>query len=204
MPRPPSRVSDLEAVADARRRYEIEGEHRDVIAAETGLSRRVIDARALEENWRRRRRSKPAPKASAPPSARKVAAPTASAPPEAARPAAPEPTRADLAVSITQAVERELAAIDAVLARLGTSRLGADEEGAGEAERTARTLASLARALKELKQLDARRTEPSGLQCDDMPRDIDEFRRELARRMDALVASRADARLPGGSGNRDT
>jgi hypothetical protein len=33
-------------------------------------------------------------------------------------------------------------------------------------------------------------------QYDDMSRDIDEFRRDLARRIDAFVASRADASLP--------
>ena len=193
-----SHACDPEALTQARRMYEA-GEHRVTIAVRLGLERSVLDAVVAQEKWRRERRSKAAPGRQA---RRERPAVHHKASREGpTQPTSVEPGRAELAATITRAVERELAAIDAVL-----SRLGGEGERSSEAERTARTLASLARALKELKQLDASGPEPRGSppEHDDMPRDIDEFRRELARRMDALVASRADARLPGGSGNRDT
>jgi hypothetical protein len=55
-----------------------------------------------------------------------------------------------------------------------------------EAERRARTLASLARTLTEVRKL---RAEEDKLkpQHDDGPTDIDEFRRELSKKLDRLV-----------------
>jgi hypothetical protein len=85
----------------------------------------------------------------------------------------------------------ELAAVEALRTQLKQkpqSRL--------DAERIARTLSSLTETLQKLQRLEC--TVPqTGSYDDDMPADIDEFRRELARRIDAFVASRAE---PGDGG----
>ena len=63
--------------------------------------------------------------------------------------------------------------------------------------RDARTLAVLVKTMRELLALDNIRdgaAPPAGSEHDDDagPRDLDEFRRELARRMDAIVAARTE------------
>jgi hypothetical protein len=71
-----------------------------------------------------------------------------------------------------------------------------------EAERRARTLASLARTLTEVRKL---RAEEEKLKPPDeklSPRDIEQFRTELARKLDRLVAEAkalppGEAELPG-------
>jgi len=89
-----------------------------------------------------------------------------------------------LAVRVQRVVERELDAIDQILGAIGAA-------DAAEAERSARTLASLARALKEVMRL-AAPDEPADADDDDpVPRDLDEFRRELARRIEALAGGGA-------------
>jgi hypothetical protein len=82
---------------------------------------------------------------------------------------------------------REIAAEEAARAELGTlPRLRA------EADSCTRRLAVLTHTLKLLRGIPA--APAAGLpDDDDMPRDIDEFRLDLARRIDAFVASRADA-----------
>lgn len=66
-------------------------------------------------------------------------------------------------------------------------------------ERSARTLATLTQTLRALRQMrngalpDTESLNDDSNDRDDMPRDIDEFRRDLARRIDAFVASRTDA-----------
>jgi hypothetical protein len=61
-------------------------------------------------------------------------------------------------------------------------------------EKDARTLAVLVKTLRELSALDGADGQPETE--DDGPHDIEEFRRELARRMEAVVAGRAH-RVPG-------
>jgi hypothetical protein len=83
-------------------------------------------------------------------------------------------------------VEKELTAEEAVRAQLGPL-----PRNAADAERTARTLSTLTQTLHALQRL------RGGLAAetqhdDDIPRDINEFRRELARRIEAFVASRTD------------
>jgi len=73
------------------------------------------------------------------------------------------------------------------------------EQPAGERERTARAIAVLAKTMRELTLFDERNKAPQVKDDDAGPRDIDEFRRELARRMDALVASRAGGGVSGES-----
>jgi AcrR family transcriptional regulator len=73
-----------------------------------------------------------------------------------------------------------------------------------ERERDARVLAVLAKTLRELSALDASQQDNQTIAPEDddpIPRDIDEFRRELARRIHALVESRTGGRIPGEPGS---
>lgn len=124
-----------------------------------------------------------------------------------ATPSAQAATATDAAFSTTRAppitrrvqlaIARELARIEAII----------DDPSAplahSDAERTARTLATLARTLKEITQLGVLKKKAKAKKTlsgksksphdEPMPRDLDEFRRELARRLDALVAGSAPA-----------
>jgi len=90
--------------------------------------------------------------------------------------------RAVIAVRILEAVETELDAVQRVLDVLQP----ADKD---ETERTSRTLANISRTLREAAALNqpdvpAAQDDPDD---DPVPGDIDEFRRELARRLQGLV-----------------
>jgi hypothetical protein len=92
--------------------------------------------------------------------------------------AEPAQARAALTARIQAAVEREIEAVERLLTALGASE-------PAETEGTARTLASLARTLRELVHLDTSPPEPVDEQP---PRDLDELRRALAQRLDELIA----------------
>ncbi len=86
---------------------------------------------------------------------------------------------------IERLVERELEAEEAARKSLGSlPRPPAD------AERCARTLATLTQTLHALSRLRSGLLPDNGLSDNDMPRDIDEFRREFARRIRMFVQSR--------------
>ena len=90
---------------------------------------------------------------------------------------------------IEQLVLKEIEAEEAARAELGGK-----QRAATASERCARTLATLTQTLHALQRLRAGALpEQETLYDDDMPSDIDEFRRDLARRIDAFVASRTDA-----------
>jgi hypothetical protein len=92
---------------------------------------------------------------------------------------------------VTTAVERELSQIEVIV---GGSHVNRTQRT--EAERRARTLASLARTLTEVRKL---RAEEEKLKPPDeklSQRDIEQFRLELARKLDRLVAE-AKAIPPG-------
>jgi transposase-like protein len=91
---------------------------------------------------------------------------------------------------IERLVEKELEIEEAARAALGTlPRPPAD------AERAARTLATLTQVLHALARLRGGLSpDVESNDDDDMPRDTDEFRRDLARRIDAWVASRTEPR----------
>jgi hypothetical protein len=94
-------------------------------------------------------------------------------------------------------VEKELDAEEAVRAQLGPL-----PRNPADAERTARTLSTLTQTLHALQRLRSG-TGPDTDNDDDMPRDIDEFRRDLARRIDAFVASRTQRADAGGDPDSD-
>lgn len=83
---------------------------------------------------------------------------------------------------VSRAIERELTQIEIIV---GGTHVPPRQRT--EAERRARTLASLARTLREVMQL--RAGEEKAKRDDDaVPRDIDELRSELARRLGRIVA----------------
>lgn len=95
-------------------------------------------------------------------------------------------------------VEKELDAEEAVRAQLGPL-----PRNPADAERTARTLSTLTQTLHALQRLRSGLGFQSHDDDDDMPRDIDEFRRDLARRIDAFVASRTQRADAGGDPESD-
>jgi hypothetical protein len=94
----------------------------------------------------------------------------------------PPATGMALIERVTQAVERELSQIEIIV-----SGHHVKPQQRTEAERRARTLASLARTLSEVRKLRAEE-KPKRDDDDAVPRDLNEFRLELARRLDRLVA----------------
>jgi hypothetical protein len=67
-----------------------------------------------------------------------------------------------------------------------------------EAERMARAVAGLTRTLRETMRLDAPPAPPEPTDDNTIPRDLDELRRELSRRLAALVAEQS-AEISGGT-----
>ncbi|MEH6951049.1 hypothetical protein V4R08_06825 [Nitrobacter sp. NHB1] len=100
----------------------------------------------------------------------------------------PPATGALLIERVTRAIERELSLIEIIV---GGSHLKPQQRT--EAERRARTLASLARTLSEVTRLRASEQKVKPADDDAVPRDLDEFRRALSRRLEQLVAAPAPA-----------
>jgi hypothetical protein len=95
----------------------------------------------------------------------------------------PPATGIALVERVTRAVERELSQIEVIV---GGTHVNAARRT--EAERRARTLASLARTLTEVRKLRAEEDRLKPKDDDARPRNTPEFRLELARRLDRLVA----------------
>lgn len=122
------------------------------------------------------------------PVVRRVAAP--------AEAAAGKPARGPLLARLWRAAERQLDEIEQRLAQAGASLPEGEPpqpRAAADTEKDARALAVLARTLRELSALEAegRKTWQENRKAkaeDDAVRDLDTFRRELARRLDRLRA----------------
>jgi hypothetical protein len=187
-----------EAWAQMRRDYEHTDKPIDEICAEHGISSGTLRDRVRRWDWTPRRLPIPAegppplpaprfdsPRAAAPPAVPAASVPSAE--PEAA-PAAPAlaPLPVDpalIAQRLQGAVARVLPAIETTLANLA-----ATTAHPREVERAARALAALTRTLRELNALLGRYPVPDK----DEAKTLDEFRRELARKMDAVIAARQE------------
>jgi hypothetical protein len=176
-----------ELVAEGQRLYETTMTTIGDIAALMGLSRRTLENRIVEWKWQRRRQPSGAIDIVHAVRGATVAAATAETPAPngaIAAPVSPQ-QRAALAQRIQNVVEREMTVLERVVGVLGPSNEAA-------AERTAQTLAGISRTLREIAALNRpdEVTPPDEADDDPVPRDIDEFRFELARRIRGFIEAR--------------
>lgn len=171
----PPRSFSPAALADARYRYEQTKEKVASIADRLGIGERTLHSNIHKWNWYPRRprlMGKSQPAQAEPlnaPAPAGVMLPVLDA--EAAR----------VAEAIQSTVQREVAAIGLIVAKLPPSG------NTAEAERAARALATLTRTLQEVLRLITPQAPPDEPTHDRGPDDNDEFLRELARRMDAFA-----------------
>ncbi len=104
----------------------------------------------------------------------------------------PAATGAALIERVSRAIERELTLIEVIV---GGHHVAPRRRS--EAERRARTLASLARTLREVSALRQSGRKEKREDDDAVPRDLDELRLALARRLDQLVADAKTAHPEG-------
>lgn len=168
-------------IAEGKQLYELTQTPVDDIAALLGLSPRTLERRIAEWGWTPRSAPRHvtdrASVAAAP--VNKAAADT-----DAGNPHLPE-ARIALAARIHKTVERGLDAVERVLGKV-------DPADPSEAERSARTLAAVARTLHEIAAFTKpdEMTPPDEADDDPVPQDIDEFRRELTRRIRGFIERR--------------
>lgn len=184
-----------EAWAQIRHDYEHTDRPLAHICAEHEITTPMLRYRMKRWQWRRR---KPLIPREGPPAVAVIRDEFAAASP---LPAPPLPPPApgegeEIVPRLQSAVARVLPAIEATIARLA-----AGHQQPREMEQAARALGTLTRTLRELNALlsqhharaEALSAQPAHPQAtladDDMPEDIDAFRIELARRIDAFVAS---------------
>ena len=180
-------------IARLKRRYEKTDEKLAAIAADEGVTMRLIGALRREHGWRlRSARGKAKPKGRRKPAARNKAAPTrAKAAATRSKKIAPAPARqvdAELSqpppgvVDMPTLIARIRAQLEGALAAAQARGPEADPDD------TARLMASLTRTLQSLRALE-KDTPDDGRRGDGpdaLPLDLAELRRELARRIDLL------------------
>ncbi|WP_454915796.1 hypothetical protein [Xanthobacter sediminis] len=103
-----------------------------------------------------------------------------------------EPPRTRLIARLWRAAERQVADIEARMQRAAAED-GASPRAAADAEKDARALALIARTLRELAAAEDDAATKPAKDADDTVRDLDEFRRELARRLERLREDDAGA-----------
>jgi hypothetical protein len=180
-----------ELLAQARHDFEHTERSKESIAFDLGVARSTLTNMAAHEGWRR---FVPPPRGLPPAmhlrrEVEMLEASVAASPPESILSVAANgamPAIGDTVERLYRAVREELAAVESLRARLKS-----EPQGTQDAERTARTLSSLTETLQKLQRLTCA-VPNTGSQDDDLPADIDEFRRELARRIEAFVATRTD------------
>jgi hypothetical protein len=190
-----------ELLAEARRLYEQTLAPVDDIASVLGMTRTPFYKIVNREGWRgRRARSGTFHFASAL-TAEGVGAlmPAPADQPRAEMEVNREPVapwqRNALAQRIMIAAERDIDAVERILAKVGPN-------DAIEIEYSARVVASVARTLREIAALNEPNevTPADDTDDDPVPLDIDEFRLELARRIHVLVDARRNRESGGGGG----
>lgn len=186
-------------LAEGRRLYEHTRVPVDDIAALLGISPRTLHSRIRKWKWQRRQLRIPQdePEQSSGQAARPDETED-SASQDEPQDSQDEPQdlqddallEIDLDEAVTirvmRAVERQLAAVERIAARLNPQ-----PEHAEEAERAARVLVSLSRTLAALKDVRAAAAAPEVEDDDTVPRDLDELRRVLSQRLDRIVSGAA-------------
>lgn len=190
-----------QAVADIRHRYVETDEPQQSIAADYGVHRKTITQLAKREGWPMRGSRGPRDRpddvvlladAEQAVDEHAGAGITPDRPPPEEAGAASAASPLTVADRLERAVERELASIERKRATLGV-----EPQAPPDAERTSRILQRLTDTLWKVRRLrapDMPETVPDDF--DDIPKDIDEFRRMLARRIEAFVRSRYGGALP--------
>lgn len=208
------RVFAPELLAYARYRYERTNATLAEIAVDLGIHKATVPVVAKREGWTRYVQ----PPRGLPPALQLLAQAeqlealtTSPSPPEKKRPhgdtvqAAVEasavqgngealPPIVETIARLHRAVLEELAAVETMRAHLKR-----EPQSPVDAERTTRTISGLTETLQKLQRLQSAFPENGPEDNDDMPADIDEFRRELARRIEAFVESRTNPRDADGS-----
>jgi hypothetical protein len=200
--RPPKYYTP-EFLAEARRRVERTPESMTSIAGKFGMHHSVLSRLIKSQRWvrpegsLRRRGLSPVMRLAAAADALVMASAGEAPHPdplaaggEKGRTESAAPAAQDLAAidRLEQAVLRELATVETMRASLGKEPLRPMD-----AERTARTLSVLAETLSKLRRQRLAAAPQAGSDHDnDMPADIDAFRLDLARRIEAFLASRPD------------
>jgi hypothetical protein len=195
-----------EALADARRRYEDTDETQTSIAARLDIDRSTLARLARNSGWLLRKNRPPRDL----PQADKIDMAATEALVEAASADAPKadgdgadanaaaaPAASSVADRLEAAVEEELRKVENL-----RSEIGDPPHRSIEAERTARTLATLTETLFKVRRLrnPGNSTAPDD---DDLPADADGFRLTLAYRIEAFVRSRADGSVSGAGAAAD-
>lgn len=174
-----TRMSD-ELQAHARRLFEETDRFTTDIARDCGVDESVIRRKAQREGWKR---YVPPPR-DVPPVAKLLAEVEAL---EAMPPVTPE-ERVTAIDRLHREAMSQLAEVEALRARTTPAPK--------DAERNAHTLSSLTETMRKLQGMRCANHAPGSTHDDyayDTPADPDAFRDELARRIDAFIASRANA-----------
>ncbi len=188
-----------EALEDIRRRYVETDETQTSIGLDHGRSRKTIENLAKDQGWPLR---KDRPPRGLPP-ALKLYRQATEALAQQALPDAPKtenenatpddaPASGSVAARLEAALEKELRKVESL-----RGEFGRPEQRSIEAERIARTLATLTETLFKVRRL----REPgniSGSNDDDLPGDADGFRLALAHRIEVFVRSRTDGSVSEG------
>lgn len=168
-----------EEIERARILYETTAMPMDDIASLLGITRRTLASRVKLWGWEGRDSRFHGLDEAAKKQIREIS--------EIAGPAIAVAENETLIDRVRAAVEREIVAIEAVLARVEGARLRSSD-----AERAARTLATLVKTLREVAALqrdEKPETEKGAAEADEF-RDLEEFRAELAERLDRLRRER--------------
>ncbi len=194
------RVYTPELLAYVRRRFEQTPDLMADIGLDLGISREAVRLLGKRERWKRYKR----PPHGLPPAVSRSRQADTSGHPLQEQPVAhhdgavvlPQaegeggiPPLAGTIARLHRVVLDELAAIEALRAR---------SRRAGTSAHVTRTLASLTETLQKLQRMQLNPVN-NGPDDADMPADIDEFRNDLARRIDEFVASRTHPGTAGGS-----
>lgn len=161
-----------EMIAEAKTLYETTDIPTSVIAAKLGISRATLNDRIPQWGWTFRRYAKSAAERASTPAEQE----------ESAQPAEPVTPESSLpfATQLRRVIEAQMQVAERTLRVLGPA-------SAAEAERTARILATVSRTVQDITATAKGHVPADDADDDAVPRDIDEFRNELARRIRGLV-----------------
>ncbi|HEV7879212.1 hypothetical protein [Bradyrhizobium sp.] len=183
-----------EALEYARQRYEKTDQPVRTIADDVGTSRDKLYKIAKAEGWQLRKDRPPRGLSEA----LKLDLEATGAENRASEASQAEARSADPDIAPDSIAARLEAALEKELRKIESLRGGSAPRGKRsiEAERVARTLATLTETLFKVRRL-RQPGNSSGSNDDDLPSDADGFRRMLAHRIDVFVRSRTDAGLCG-------